>query len=101
MKKETNIVIVEDELHNQRLLSGMIAALRPQWKIATVISSVKEGVEYFSQSAPDLIFMDVQLQDGVCFSIFEKVDIESPVIFTTAYDNYAIQAFKVNSIDYL
>jgi DNA-binding LytR/AlgR family response regulator len=101
MKKETNIVIVEDELHNQRLLNGMIAALRPQWKIAAVLASVKEGVEYFSQSAPDLVFMDVQLQDGVCFSIFEKVDIESPVIFTTAYDNYAIQAFKVNSIDYL
>jgi DNA-binding LytR/AlgR family response regulator len=101
MKKETNIVIVEDELHNQRLLSGMIAELRPQWKIAAVISSVKEGVEYFSQSAPDLIFMDVQLQDGVCFSIFEKVNVESPVIFTTAFDNYAIQAFKVNSIDYL
>ena len=101
MKKETNIVIVEDELHNQRLLGGMIAELRPQWKITAVVASIKEGVEYFSQSAPDLIFMDVQLQDGVCFSIFEKAEIESPVIFTTAYDNYAIQAFKLNSIDYL
>ena len=96
-----NIVIVEDELHNQRLLQGMITGLRPHWEISKIIGSVKESLEYFESHKPDLIFMDVQLQDGICFSIFEKVEVDSPVIFTTAFDNYAIQAFKVNSIDYL
>lgn len=96
-----NIVIVEDELHNQRLLQGMITGLRPHWEISKIIGSVKESLEYFENHKPDLIFMDVQLQDGICFSIFEKMEVDSPVIFTTAFDNYAIQAFKVNSIDYL
>ncbi len=98
---EIKVAIVEDELHNQRLLQGMIHALRPEWKLVAVISGIKEGVEFFEKNQPDLVLMDVQLEDGVCFSIFEKVKLESPVIFTTAFDNYAIQAFKVNSIDYL
>ena len=98
---ELTIAIVEDEVHNQRLLNGMINDIRPLWKVSAFIESVKEGIDYFKENQPDLVFMDVQLRDGVCFSIFEKLKIECPVIFTTAYDNYAIQAFKVNSIDYL
>ncbi len=74
-----NIVIIEDELHNQRLLQGMITGLRPNWVISNVFESVKESLEYFENHKPDLIFMDVQLQDGVCFSIFEKAEVDSPL----------------------
>lgn len=96
-----NVLIVEDELYNQRLLQGMITELRPHWKIAAITDSVETTVQYLNENKPDIIFMDVQLQDGICFSVFEKTEVNTPVIFTTAYDNYAIQAFKVNSIDYL
>lgn len=96
------VVIIEDELHNSRMLTGMINSLRPDWEIIASLESVKQSTEWFTNhDHPDLIFMDIQLTDGICFSIFEKVKIESMVIFTTAYDEYAIQAFKVNSIDYL
>jgi DNA-binding LytR/AlgR family response regulator len=79
----------------------MIAELRPRWTIVEVIESVSDSIDWLKQNQADLIFMDIQLVDGVCFSIFEKIEVNNPVIFTTAYDNYAIQAFKVNSIDYL
>jgi len=96
------IVIIEDELHNSRMLMGMISSLRPEWEIVATLESVKQSVNWFNNNEhPDLIFMDIQLTDGICFSIFEKVSIESMVVFTTAYDEYAIQAFEVNSIDYL
>ena len=96
-----NILIIEDELHNQRLLSGMIAEIRPSWSIAEIIDSVSDSIEWLSENRVELIFMDIQLVDGNCFSIFDKVTVQAPIIFTTAYDNYAIQAFKVDSIDYL
>ncbi len=96
------ILIIEDEIHNQRLLQGMISELKPDWEVAGKFVSVKETVKWLKNNpAPHLIFMDIQLVDGLCFSIFSEVKIETPVIFTTAYDEYAIQAFKVNSIDYL
>ncbi len=96
------VVIVEDELHNSRMLKGMIQSLRPDWEILASLETVKQSVEWFNNNDhPDLIFMDIQLTDGICFSIFDNVKIESMIIFTTAYDEYAIQAFKVNSIDYL
>jgi DNA-binding LytR/AlgR family response regulator len=95
------ILIIEDEVHNQRLLQGMLAQIRPQWVVVALIDSVYDAVEWFTSNKADLIFMDIQLVDGICFSIFERTSIQSPVIFTTAYDNFAIQAFKVNSIDYL
>lgn len=95
------VLIVEDEVHNQRLLQGMIQNIRPSWDLTDVTDSVADSVEWLSHNSADLIFMDVQLVDGLCFSIFDKVEVDTPVIFTTAYDNYAIQAFKVNSIDYL
>lgn len=96
-----NILIVEDEIPNQRMLKVMIERLRPSWAVTGISDSVDDTVEWLQHNTADLIFMDVQLVDGLCFSIFDKVEVETPVIFTTAYDNYAIQAFKVNSIDYL
>ncbi len=96
------IIIVEDEIHNYRLLKGMIKELRPDWEISEIFESVKSSVKWLKDNKPpDLIFMDIQLTDGICFSIFEQVQIDSFVIFTTAYNDYAVKAFDVNSIDYL
>ena len=96
------VVIVEDELHNSRMLSGMLNKIRPAWEIVQVFESVKKAVNWLHENEePDLYFMDIQLTDGLCFSIFEQAKVEKHVIFTTAYNEYAIQAFKVNSIDYL
>ncbi len=96
------IVIVEDELHNYRLLKGMVEKLRPDWEIVEWFESVKSTVAWLEMNpAPDLIFMDIQLTDGISFSVFDQVQVESMVIFTTAYDEYALRAFQVNSIDYL
>lgn len=97
-----DILIVEDELPTRRLLKDMIEKARPDWQIAGSTSSVDETIEWLEENPqPTLIFMDIQLSDGTCFEIFDKVQIDSFVIFTTAYDEYAIQAFRVNSIDYL
>ncbi|MCK3684818.1 LytTR family DNA-binding domain-containing protein [Maribellus sp. YY47] len=96
------VIIVEDELHNYRLLKGMVEKLRPDWNILEWLESVKSTVAWLETNpAPDLIFMDIQLTDGISFSVFDKVQVESMVIFTTAYDEYALRAFQVNSIDYL
>jgi len=96
------VIIVEDEMHNYRLLKGMVQKLRPDWKILEGLESVKSTVEWLNNNpAPDLIFMDIQLTDGISFSIFDEVHVKSMVIFTTAYDEYALRAFQVNSIDYL
>ena len=95
-----NVIIIEDEKPSARLLSRMLASM--DVKIHTVLHSVKEAVEWFqSNQHPDLIFLDIQLSDGLSFEIFETVEIKSAIIFTTAYDEYALQAFKLNSIDYL
>ena len=97
-----NILIIEDEQHNMRMLVGMLQTLRPTWKVVATCESVKQSVTWLkSNPQPDLILMDIQLADGICFSIFDQVEVKSSIIFTTAFDNYAIQAFKVNSIDYL
>jgi DNA-binding LytR/AlgR family response regulator len=96
------VIIIEDEMHNYRLLKGMVEELCPDWEIVEWLESVTGSVEWLqSNPNPDLIFMDIQLTDGVCFSIFEQVEVSSMVIFTTAYDEYALRAFQVNSIDYL
>jgi len=102
MNRKVNIVLIEDEPYNLRLLEGMIKKLRPGWEVVNTFESVKSSVDWLCKNPhPDLFFMDIQLADGLCFSIFDQVEIKSMVIFTTAYDNYAIRAFKVNSIDYL
>lgn len=96
------VVIVEDEKLAAEKLSQLLKAIRPDIQILQVLESVDDAVNWFSDhSKPDLIFMDIQLDDGISFEIFDAVKIEAPVIFTTAYDEYAIRAFKVNSVDYL
>lgn len=96
------VLIIEDEPHNARMLANMMNKLRPEWEIQDILESVKQSVTWLkSNPQPELILMDIQLSDGICFSIFEQTTVSSHIIFTTAYDNYAIRAFKVNSIDYL
>ncbi len=95
-------VIVEDEHVAAQNLQRMLTSLSPDVEVVSVLQSVSETVEWFALNpAPELIFMDIHLADGSSFAIFEKVNITCPVIFTTAYDEYALKAFEVNSIDYL
>jgi two-component system LytT family response regulator len=95
-------VIVEDEIIAAQNLQRMIAQIDGSIEIIAVLQSIKKSVEWFSANpAPDLVFMDIHLSDGSSFSIFEKVKIHAPIIFTTAYDEYALKAFEVNSVDYL
>ena len=97
-----NILIVEDEPLAAAQLAMHVAALRPAAKIVQVCDTIKSTVNWLQNNpAPDLAFFDIQLGDGLSFDIFEKVNFAQPVIFVTAFDQYAIQAFKVNSIDYL
>ena len=93
-------IIIEDEKPAARLLQRKLQKLNIQ--VGVMLHSVEEAIEWFSKNEhPDLIFLDIQLSDGLSFGIFEKVEIKSAVIFTTAYDEYALRAFKLNSIDYL
>jgi DNA-binding LytR/AlgR family response regulator len=102
MNRKVKIVLIEDEPYNLILLEEMIKRLRPGWQVVNTFDSVKGSVDWLRENPhPDLFFMDIQLADGLCFSIFGQVEVKSMVIFTTAYDDYAIRAFKVNSIDYL
>lgn len=95
-----NIIIIEDEKPAARLLQRKVEQLG--FKITKMLHSVEESIAWFSaNSHPDLLFLDIQLSDGLSFEIFEKIKIESAIIFTTAYDEYALRAFKLNSIDYL
>nr|WP_321228451.1 LytTR family DNA-binding domain-containing protein [uncultured Psychroserpens sp.] len=95
-----SIIIIEDEKPSARRLQRMLTAL--DMEAETMLHSVEESIEWFQNNEhPDLIFLDIQLSDGLSFEIFETIDIKSAVIFTTAYDEYALQAFKLNSIDYL
>ncbi len=97
-----NVLIIEDEHRAAKRMEKLLNELHPAAQVLKVIDSVEDAVNWFTQQAtPDLVFMDIQLADGLSFDIFTKVKIESPIIFTTAYDEYAIQAFKVNSVDYL
>ena len=96
------VIIVEDETAAVVNLRSMLAAIAPQAEVVAVLESVEEAVEYFSKEVEaDVVFMDIHLADGDSFRIFKSVDVEIPIIFTTAYDEYALEAFKVNSIDYL
>lgn len=96
------VLIIEDEKPAAEWLSQLIWKFDPQISILAQIDSVRGAEEWFQKnSAPDLAFIDIQLADGLSFEIFERVKVPCPVIFTTAYQEYAIKAFKVNSIDYL
>ena len=93
-------IIIEDEKPAARLLQRKLQKLDVE--VGVMLHSVEESIDWFtSNEHPDLIFLDIQLSDGLSFEIFEKIDIKSAVIFTTAYDEYALRAFKLNSIDYL
>lgn len=95
-----NIIIIEDEKPAARLLQRKVEKLGLQ--VNEMLHSVEEAINWFKNNPhPDLIFLDIQLSDGLSFEIFETIDIKSAVVFTTAYDEYALRAFKLNSIDYL
>ncbi len=97
-----NIVIIEDEVKTARALALLITGIKPGARIAASIQSIATAVSYLlANPAHDLIFMDVQLADGLCFEIFKEVKVNSPVIFCTAYNDYALDAFKANGIDYV
>jgi DNA-binding LytR/AlgR family response regulator len=96
------ILIIEDEDAASKRLTKMVQEVMPEATILPPLVSVKSSVEWLQQNtAPDLIFLDVHLADGESFEIFKQTKVTSPMIFTTAYDQYALEAFKVNSIDYL
>jgi two-component system LytT family response regulator len=96
------ILIIEDEPLVAKDLQNLLKRVEPNALIETVLSSVEASGKYFANHAqPDLILSDIQLSDGISFDIFEKLHLTCPIIFTTAYDEYAIRAFKLNSIDYL
>ena len=96
------IVIIEDEKPAANLLKMQIKKHFPDAEIIDNLDSVSNSVRWFQQNKqPDLIFSDIQLADGISFSIFEKISLSTPIIFTTAFDQYAIKAFQVNAIDYL
>lgn len=96
-------MIFEDEKLSAEHLGKLVLQYNTDIEILNIIESVRSGVEWFSKSRqlPDLILMDIQLSDGSCFELFRKINIDIPVIFTTAFNEYALQAFKVNSVDYL
>lgn len=96
------VLIIEDETAAARNLQSMLETLEPDIEVVGITESIVDTVEWFAENnAPDIVFMDIHIADGESFRIFDSVDITAPIIFTTAYDQYALEAFKVNSIDYL
>ena len=97
-----NVVIIEDEIVAAQRLERLTHQIRPEYNIIATLQTIEEAVEWFSRNpSPNLIFMDIHLADGSSFAIFDKVRIECPVIFITAYSEHALDAFEVNGIDYL
>ncbi len=95
-------LIIEDEIMAAKTLQKLLGEVSPETEIVAVLESIEDSVAWIEENPmPDLMFMDIHLADGSSFTIFERVDITCPVIFTTAYDEYALKAFEVNSIDYL
>jgi len=96
------ILIIEDEAYAVKRLKNLIFSLEPTWELVQVCDEIESSIKWLnSNQQPDLIFMDIQLADGFSFEIFKQVKIISKVIFTTAFDNYAIEAFRHNGLDYL
>jgi two-component system response regulator LytT len=96
------ILIIEDELHTANRLKQLIFEYDKDYEILDCLSSIASSVEWLKlHKQPDLIFQDIQLKDGICFEIYKEVNISSPVIFTTAYSEYALKSFELNSVDYL
>ncbi len=102
MNRIMNYLIIEDEQHNADLLKSKVTKCDNTANLLAVLPSIQDSVEWLhSNPHPDIIFMDIRLEDGLSFEIYKQVNIQSPVIFTTAYDEYALQAFKVYGIAYL
>ncbi|MCB8994645.1 MAG: response regulator transcription factor [Bacteroidales bacterium] len=95
------VLIIEDEKLAAKRLEELILTLEPGIKILAVLDTVRDSISWLKNKMADLVFMDIHLSDGNSFEIFEHVEVKTPVIFTTAYDEYALKAFRVNSIDYL
>jgi DNA-binding LytR/AlgR family response regulator len=96
------VLIIEDEPWAAKALQSMVSKIEPAANILGVVTSVQASIAWLENNpVPDLILSDIHLSDGISFEIFEKLDLKCPVIFTTAYDEYAIRAFKLNSVDYL
>ena len=96
------VIIVEDEYFTARSLQSLLTETAPEIEALTILQSVEECVDWFDNNPqPDLAFMDIHLADGQVFSLFDRVEVSCPIIFTTAYEEYALKAFEVNSIDYL
>lgn len=96
------IVIIEDEIITAEVLAKTISLVAPDSEVTALLHSVRDAISYFKKNAaPDLIFSDIQLGDGLCFNIFKAVNINTPIIFCTAFDEYALNAFKTNGIDYI
>jgi two-component system response regulator LytT len=98
-----NILIIEDEPHTAQILSEIIVQVRPDSIILDTLESIEQSVKFLSndKNLPDLIFSDIQLADGLSFEIFSKVQLKCPIIFCTAFDQYTLQAFKTNGIEYV
>jgi len=95
-------LIIEDEMHNAQLLNNYVQQITIGAQLLAIIPSVTEAISWFTNNAmPDIVFMDIRLEDGLSFDIFKSIVIDCPVIFTTAYDEYALQAFKVYGAAYL
>ena len=96
-----NVLIVEDELIAANRIKNLIESTTTDIHVMAVLDSVLDTVNFLSERQPELIFLDIQLSDGLCFEIFENGNVDVPIVFTTAFDEYMQKAFKVNSIDYL
>lgn len=95
------VIIIEDEKYAREHLQEMVQEVEPGVQIMAALDNVKDSIEWLQNNTCDLIFLDIHLSDDLSFSIFDEVVVKTPIIFTTAYDQYAIKAFKVNSVDYL
>ncbi|OQP39772.1 DNA-binding response regulator [Niastella yeongjuensis] len=97
-----NVLIIEDEIKTARELRSLVSALRHDITVLDILPTIKDSIQWFgSHPAPDLVFSDIQLADGLSFDIFKNTPVNTPVIFCTAFDEYAIRAFETNGIDYL
>jgi len=95
------VFIVEDEVPAQIQLERLINTCYPHFEVVGKVASIKSALNWLHSYSADLIFMDVELSDGLCFEIFKQMNVKSHVVIVTAYDNYAVEAFRVNSVDYL
>lgn len=96
------VLLIEDEIPAAKRLASLIAELEPEWEISAPVDEVEQAIiQLKNYPQPDLIFMDIQLADGFSFEIFKAVEVKAPVIFVTAFDQYAVNAFRVNGLDYI